>query len=147
MFYFLKGYNSYHYYLDSLGLLSGDVGCSGVNELRECLQIGLILPSASKWAMVALAKDPLTLSLSLRILGVIIFIFGTSTNILSNEAWVYLTSFTTFSLVFPLDHFFFLPLEECMAALAFCSLDFCSFGGMVVALPLSSLHDAAESPC
>ena len=23
------------------------------------------------------------------------------------------------------------PLEECMAALAFCSLDFCSFGGMV----------------
>lgn len=37
MFYFLKGYNSYHYYLDSLGLLSGDVGCSGVNELSRVL--------------------------------------------------------------------------------------------------------------
>merc|ERR1712196_605513 len=54
----------------------------------------LILPSASRCFRVALARDPLILSLSLRMEGVIIFIF--------------------------------LPLEECMAALAFCSLDFCS---------------------
>ena len=45
--------------------------------------IALILPSASRCFRVALARDQLILSLSLRMEGVIIFIFGTSTSILS----------------------------------------------------------------
>merc|ERR1712216_1011681 len=61
---------------------------------------------------------------------------------LSYVGWSKSTKLFTFSFVFPLDHFFFLPLPPAMAARAFSSLDFCIFGGM-----LQPPCTGRESPC
>merc|ERR1711998_477842 len=96
-----------------------------------CKATGLILPSLRRSWMALRANEPFNRKRSAKIDVVIILYFGTSANILSYVGWSKSTKAFTFSFVFPLDHFFFLPLPPAMAARAFSSFDFWIFGGMV----------------
>uniref|UniRef100_A0A7S3UFC8 Uncharacterized protein n=1 Tax=Picocystis salinarum TaxID=88271 RepID=A0A7S3UFC8_9CHLO len=73
--------------------------------------------------MAARANEPFNLRRSDRIDTVIILYFGTSAYSLSYVSLSNRTRLFTFSLLFPLDHFFFLPLLELAAALAMASFD------------------------
>lgn len=76
---------------------------------ERCLTTNLIFPSSWSFLSARRASEPLTLSLSLITDGVINFVDGTSFCNLSKVALSKMTKLLTFSLVFPLDHFFFGP--------------------------------------